>query len=85
LEVNKPSKTFLLNSEILKRQTIQQFIVQLFENSMLLLWPEGIQRENILLFITDALHDKSWKNYKSVIFKMSISNVFAHTLHRVTE
>lgn len=53
LEVNKPGKTFLLNSEILEK-TNHSTIVQLFENSMLLLWPEGIKQENILLFVSDA-------------------------------
>jgi len=53
LEVNKPGKTVLLNSESLEK-TNHSTIVQLFENSMLLLWPEGIKRENILLFVSDA-------------------------------
>lgn len=63
LEVNKPGITFLLNSKILEK-TKHSTDVQLFDNSLLLLWPKGIKRENILLFISDVLYDRNWKTIK---------------------
>jgi len=84
LEVNKLGKTFLLNSEILEK-TNHSTIVQLFENSMLLLWPEGIKQENILLFVSDAAPYmiKAGKTIKVLYSKCQNLTCLAHALHRV--
>lgn len=86
LEVNKPGKTFLLNSEILEK-TNHSTIVQLFKNSMILLWPEGIRRENILFFVTDAAPYmiKAGKTIKVLNSKCQHLTCLAHALHRVAE
>lgn len=52
LKVNKPGKTFLLfnlTSEILE-MTKYSTIVQLFENAMILLWPDGIKQKIYFAF-----------------------------------
>lgn len=53
LEIDSPSKTYLLTTEMLEN-TNYQSICNLFNESLLLLWPNGIRRDDIFLFITDA-------------------------------
>lgn len=84
LEVNKPVITSLFNSEILEK-TNHSTIVQLFGNSMLL-WPEGIKRENILLFVSDAAPYmiKVGKTIR-VYSKCQHLTCLSHVLHQITE
>jgi len=86
LEINKPDKTFLQNSEI-SEKTNNSTIVQLFENTMLLLWLEGIQLENILLFVTDAATymTRPGKIIKILYLKCQQQTFLAPALHRVAE
>ena len=53
LEVAKMTKMYLLTSEELEK-TNSSIITQLFSTALTLLWPEGIQHENVLIFLTDA-------------------------------
>jgi hypothetical protein len=53
LLVDEPSEIFLLVSEILEKANFST-IAKLFDNSMFLLWPGGIQHNNVLLFLSDA-------------------------------
>ena len=53
LEVEKPGKKFLLNSEILEKAN-HTTIAKLLDTSLHILWPQGIKHDNILLFLSDV-------------------------------
>jgi hypothetical protein len=53
LSSDNPGKTFLLTSEVLDKAN-HQTICKLFDSSLFLLWLEGLRRDDVLLFITDA-------------------------------
>lgn len=60
-------------------------MVRLFEQSLMLLWPGGIQRENVLLFFfrrSTIRHGQSDKAGKAL--KLLYSTYY-HSLHRVAE
>ncbi|KAL4098224.1 hypothetical protein QTP88_022868 [Uroleucon formosanum] len=86
LEIDNPGKIFLLNSEVLDK-TNYATICRLFDNSLLIVWPEGIRRENILLFLSDAAPYmvKAGKSLKIFNPKMEHITCLAHALHRVCE
>lgn len=48
-----PGTTMLLNSEVLEKANYST-ISKLFDKSLNLLWPEGIQHNSVLLFLSDA-------------------------------
>lgn len=80
------SKCYLLTSEILEK-TNQSTISQLFLDSLTLLWPNGIQYEDVLLFVTDSA---SYMNAAADGLKISFPKMIhltclAHGFHRVTE
>jgi hypothetical protein len=69
-------------------KTIDLNIIQFITNALMLLWPEGIQYEKVLLFVTDAA------NYMKLSGKTLISELcpymthvtcLAHALHNVCE
>ncbi|XP_060858892.1 uncharacterized protein LOC132936219 [Metopolophium dirhodum] len=86
LEINEPGQIFLLASEILEKAN-HQGICKLFEDSLLLLWPDKICRENVLLFVTDAAPYmvKAVKVLQSLFTKMIHITCVAHGLHRISE
>jgi hypothetical protein len=53
LEVDKPGKINLLNSEVLKK-TNYLTITKVFDQSIFLLWLDGIRHNDVLLFLSDA-------------------------------
>ncbi|KAJ4442720.1 hypothetical protein ANN_04311 [Periplaneta americana] len=53
LSPDGPGEKFLLTAEVLDKVN-HASIVTLFENSMSLLWPDGVKHENILLLVTDG-------------------------------
>ncbi|KAJ4450361.1 hypothetical protein ANN_01782 [Periplaneta americana] len=53
LSPDGPGEKFLLTAEVLDKVN-HASIVTLFQNSMSLLWPDGVKRENILLLVTDG-------------------------------
>jgi hypothetical protein len=53
LKQDQPREIFLLDCEVLERANHLTPAV-LFDNSMNLLWPNDIQRNNVLLVVTDA-------------------------------
>ena len=53
LEPDCPGKIFLLNSKVLEKVN-HSTICQLFDKSLHLLWPNTVEHNNILLFLTDA-------------------------------
>lgn len=86
LEIDSPGKIFLLNSEVLDKANYAT-ISRLFDKSLLILWPEGIRHENILLFLSDAAPYmvKAGKTLKIFNPKMEHIICVAHALHRVCE
>jgi len=53
LEIGCPGKMILLNCEILEKAK-HSTVAKMFNNSLYLLWPGGIQYDNVLLFVSDA-------------------------------
>lgn len=53
LNTDAPGKTYLLTTEVLEKAN-NSTIVNLFDHSMFVLWPNGIRHDDILLFVTDA-------------------------------
>lgn len=86
MEVSKPSKIFLLASDVLDKVN-NSTIAQLFTNSLLLLWPNGIHYSNVLLFVTDAAPymKKAAEGLKVLFPKMLHLTCLAHALHRISE
>jgi hypothetical protein len=53
LEREHPGETFLLACEVLERVNNASIAV-VFDNAVNLLWPDQVERENVLLFVSDA-------------------------------
>jgi hypothetical protein len=49
----QPGEIFLLACEVLERVNDSSIAV-VFDNAMNLLWPDKVERENVLLFVSDA-------------------------------
>ncbi|PSN44791.1 hypothetical protein C0J52_05580 [Blattella germanica] len=79
-------KPFLLTSECLDRVN-STTIAQLFTTSLKLMWPEEVQHDNVLLFISDAATymKKAAKALKVLFPKMLHVTCVAHGFHRVSE
>ncbi|PNF39209.1 hypothetical protein B7P43_G01301 [Cryptotermes secundus] len=86
LKQDQPGERFLLDCEVLERAN-HSTIAVLFDNSMKLLWPNGIQRNNVLLLVTDAAPymKKAAKGLRILYPKMVHITCLAHALHRVAE
>jgi hypothetical protein len=53
LEIDKPGQVYLLNSEVLEK-TNDSTITKIFDRSMILLWPDGIRHDDVMLFFSDT-------------------------------
>jgi hypothetical protein len=53
LKHEQPGEILLLVCEVLGRVN-NSFIAIVFDNAMNLLWPDKVERENVLLFVSDA-------------------------------
>lgn len=86
LENDKSGKKFLLHCEQLT-EVNNMTIAQLFTTSLQLLWPEGVQYEKVLLFVTDgaAYMLKAAKNLITMYPNMIHVTCVIHGLHRVAE
>lgn len=86
LSSDNPGKTFLLTSEVLDKAN-HQTICKLFDNSLFLLWPEGLRRDDVLLFITDAAPYmvKAARSLDIFYTNMIHLTCLAHGLHRIAE
>ena len=62
-------------------------IAVVFDNAMNLLWPDKVERENVLLFLSDAAPYmiKAAKALQLLYPKMIHVTCLAHALHRVAE
>ncbi|VVC36118.1 Ribonuclease H-like domain,Domain of unknown function DUF659, partial [Cinara cedri] len=68
-------------------KTNHSTICSLFENSLYLLWPDGIRRNDVLLFLSDAAPYmvKAGDTLKVLYPKMVHVTCTSHGLHRVAE
>lgn len=80
------SKTYLLNIQILDRVN-HSTIAKFFNDSLVFLWPDGIQYDSVLLFLTDAAPYiiKAANALKVLYPKLIHLTCLAHGLHRVAE
>jgi hypothetical protein len=80
------SRSFLLNAESLEK-TNSSTISQAFINALTLLWPNAIQHEKVLLFVTDGAPymKKAGAALKVIFPKMIHVTCMAHAIHRVAE
>ena len=86
LSLETHSTAFLIESEIVER-TNHATIAQAFTKSKSLLWPEGVQHDKVLLFVTDAAPymKKAAKGLKVLFPKMVHFTCLAHEVHRICE
>lgn len=84
LKVDGPGDIFLLTCEALDRVN-KSTIAILFDNSLNLLWPDGVKSDNVLLFVTDAASymAKAAKGIQILYLSMVYVTCLAHALHRV--
>jgi len=83
---DSPGEIFLLNIEELEKAN-HSTICKAFDKSLFLLWPNGIQYDDVLLFVTDAAPymSKAARSLQSFYTKMIHLTCLAHGLHRVAE
>lgn len=86
LLTDRPGEIFLFNVEQLEKAN-HSTICTLFEDSLCLLWPDGIRRNDVLLFLSDAAPYmvKSGDTLKVLYPKMVHVTCTSHGLHRVAE
>ena len=86
LKIDSNSRIFLLNSEQLDKLN-HSTICKLFDKSMHLLWPNGVQHDDVLLFLTDGAPYmiKAGNGMKCLYTKMLHVTCVAHGFHRVAE
>lgn len=83
---NEISKAYLLTVEEIAA-TNHTTIAKVFNNAMLLLWPEGIRYENVVLFLSDAAPYmvKAGGGLKLLYNRMIHVTCLAHAVHRLSE
>ncbi|KAL4120977.1 hypothetical protein QTP88_013571 [Uroleucon formosanum] len=86
LLLDRPGEIFLFNLEQLQK-TNHSTICSLFENSLYLLWPDEIRRNDVLLFLSDAAPYmvKAGDTLKVLYPKMVHVTCTSYGLHRVAE
>lgn len=80
------SRSFLLNIQILDRVN-HSTVAKFFNDSLTLLWPDGVRYDNVLLFLSDAAPYivKAGFGLKVLYSKLVHVTCLAHGLHRVAE
>jgi len=83
---SEPTKSFLLNCVQLEKCN-NKTIAKLFNDSMNLLWPNGVKYENVFLFLTDAApYMVKAGNMLTAFFpKLVHLTCLVHGFHRVSE
>lgn len=86
LLVDGPGEIFLLTFEVLEKGNFST-IAKLFDKSIFLLWPDGIQHNNVLLFLSDAAPYiiKAGTILKVFYSKMVHVTCLAHAMHKIAE
>lgn len=64
-------------------QTNRYLNYRVLHNYHSLLWPKSIKYDNVLLFVSDALHSYSWKLDSIILFKNDTCHLYV--LHRFAE
>jgi len=84
LVIDKAGQIFQLHSEELEK-TNHSTIFKLFDKAIGILWPEGVQHDNFLLFISDAAPYmvKASSAIQTLYSKTILYN--AHAFHKVVE
>jgi hypothetical protein len=82
----KPNDIFLINCAELKNVN-HSTIAILINESLSLLWPNGVKYENVLLLVTDAAPymKKAYKSLKTFYTKCVHVTCMAHLLHRLCD
>jgi hypothetical protein len=82
----KNTKSYLINCEVLVKCNAT-YIARLFNDSLKILWPDSVQYDNVLLFLTDAAPYmvSAGKSLKCSFSKMIHFTCMAHSLNRVAE
>jgi hypothetical protein len=83
LKHEQPGEIFLLACEVLERVNNSSIAV-LFDNIVNLLWPDKVERENVLLFVSDA-PPYIIKALQLLYPKMVHVTCLMHAPHRVAE
>ncbi|XP_050531050.1 uncharacterized protein LOC126899859 [Daktulosphaira vitifoliae] len=86
LTIDEPGCIYLLNSEELEKVN-HSSIFKLFDQSLNLLWPQGVKYDDVLLFVTDVAPYmiKAGKAIQNLYSKIIHVTCLAHGLHRVAE
>lgn len=86
LETDGTGEAFLFTSDMLELVNYYT-ICKLFNSSVFLLWQQGAQRDDFILFVTDAapIRFKRRHSIKSSCSRLVHIIYLAHELHRVTE
>ncbi|KAF0768301.1 DUF659 domain-containing protein [Aphis craccivora] len=86
LNETERSKMFLLHPEELEKCN-HSTICKLFDRSMHLLWPNGVQHDKVLLFLSDAASYmvKTGEAIKLFYSKTIHITCLAHAFHRIAE
>lgn len=77
---------YLLTSEVIPKVNASE-IAKLFDNSLKLLWPEEVQRDKVLIFVTDAAPYMKKSVVGIQLFYPRIIHItcIAHGVHRICE
>lgn len=86
LEIDRAGEIFLLHCEELEK-TNHSTIFNLFDKAMGILWPEGVQHDNVLLFLSDAAPYmvKAGKCINTLYSKCIHLTCLAHAFQRIAE
>ena len=82
LKREQPGEIFLLACEML--DSVNNSSIPVFDNAMNLLWPDNVERENVLLFVSDAA-PYVIKALQLLYPKIMHVTHLAHALHRVVK
>ncbi len=82
----KPSNPMLLSTKFLENVN-HSTIIQAFNNSCQLLWPNGVKYDDVLLVVSDQASTmvKAMKGAKSLFPRLHHVTCLAHCVHRVCE
>ncbi|XP_003744005.1 uncharacterized protein LOC100907991 [Galendromus occidentalis] len=86
LNAQRPSFPFLINSEIVDR-TNHTTVAQAFMNALVILWPDGVHHDRVLLCVSDAASymKKAGEALRVLFPKLIHVTCLAHGIHRLCE
>jgi len=84
LKVDKPGQVYLLILEVLEKAN-HSTITKVFDQSMFLLWPDGIRHGDVMLFFIVPYITKAEKAVDVLYSMMVHITCLVHGVHRVAE